>query len=70
MSDDAPSEHQFAIRIPELEQTHYQSLDAGQGRYSFGYAFPDQMREESRSADGQVSGSYFYRDPNGNANQV
>ena len=60
---------QFAVTIPELKQTSYQSFD-DKGGYSFGYAFPEQMHTETRSADGEVTGSYCYRDPNGNSNQV
>lgn len=57
------------IAIPELRQTQYSTSD-GKGVYSFGYAFPEQMHTESRSSDGVVSGSYFYRDPEGNLNKV
>lgn len=57
------------MAIPELKQTQFQSFDSA-GRYSFGYAYPEQVHMESRSEDGLVSGSYYYRDPNGQTNQV
>ena len=61
--------HQFAVAIPSLQQTHYQAMHDS-GRYSYGYAYPDQVHVESRSDDGTVSGSYYYTDPDGKQNQV
>ncbi|KAI9565970.1 hypothetical protein GHT06_009768 [Daphnia sinensis] len=63
------SVRQFGVAIPELKLTQFQRSDDG-GRYSFGYAYPGQVRMESRNEDGVVTGSYFYNDPNGTPNQV
>lgn len=57
------------MAIPELQHSQFQSSD-GNGRYSFGYAYPEQVHMESRGEDGQVRGAYFYKDPNGNPNEV
>ncbi|XP_057370480.1 uncharacterized protein LOC130691548 isoform X2 [Daphnia carinata] len=63
------SVRQYGIAIPELKLTQFQRSD-DEGRYSFGYAYPGQVRMESRNEDGVVTGSYYYNDPNGTPNQV
>lgn len=60
---------QFAVAIPQLQQTHYQSSDDS-GRYRFAYANPEQIRMETRDEDGTVSGSYFYTDAAGEEKQA
>jgi len=59
----------FEIAIPEEEQTQYLTQD-NQGRYTYGYAIPDQVRTETRSGNGIVDGSYSYTDPDGKENKV
>ena len=57
------------MAIPDLKHTQFQISDDA-GRYSFGYAYPEQVHMETRSEDGLVKGSYYYKDPNGKSNQV
>lgn len=59
----------FEVIVPELKQTQFHAIN-DQGRYTYGYAIPDQVHTESRSGDGTVRGSYSYFDPSGKENQV
>lgn len=49
---------------PEVEVSQFHSQDTN-GQVMFGFNAPDQMRIESRNADGTVHGTYSYLDPYG-----
>ncbi len=49
---------------PDLEVSQFHSQDTS-GQVVFGFNSPDQMRIETRNADGSVYGTYSYLDPYG-----
>lgn len=52
---------------PEVTQFHSQDMN---GQVVFGFNAPDQMRIETRNADGTVHGTYSYLDPHGQVIKV
>ncbi|KAF4523669.1 hypothetical protein B566_EDAN006039, partial [Ephemera danica] len=53
----------------QSESTQFHSQD-GQGQFIFGHSSPEQVRLESRTADGTVRGSYSYINPEGRTIKV